>query len=133
MGTHRALLLAAALGLAGCAAGGTYYGIEASVRSAPPPRFVFYERPATITRFSGGVYVVDPGSYDCDMFQYDGRWYIYSAGFWYRSSRYDGPYVAIEYRSVPSRIIRVPEKYWRNHPHGGPPGQRKKRDRGWTS
>jgi hypothetical protein len=125
--------LAAFLAMAGCAA--PYeYGVQLDIRSAPPPpRLVFYERPAYVARVSG-VYVVDPGRSDCDMFQYGSYWYVYTGSYWYRARSYSGPYAVISFQSVPNRLYDVPERHWKNrHPHGGPPGQMKKRGRGVTS
>jgi hypothetical protein len=77
--------------------------------------------------------VVDPGDYDCDVFQYGSYWYVYSDSYWYRARSYQGPFVAIAFESVPRRVMSVPEQHWKHHPHGGPPGQMKKRGRYWNS
>ncbi|HEU4725303.1 MAG TPA: hypothetical protein VFU59_08405 [Candidatus Eisenbacteria bacterium] len=128
------ILLVAALALTGCAEG-YRYGVSVDVTNAPPPpRLVFYERPAYIASLSGGVYVVDPGSNDCDMFRYGSYWYVYTGSYWYRARDYSGPYAVITVESVPSRVMNVPDRHWRKgHPHGEPPGQRKKRNRDWSS
>lgn len=124
----RALPVLAALLIVGCAEG-YRYGVSLDISNAPPPpRFVFRERPVYVETY-GSVVVVDPGDYDCDMFQYGSSWYVYSGGYWYRSRSYNGPYAVISFESVPSRIYGVPESRWRHHPHGGPPGQMKKRGR----
>jgi hypothetical protein len=74
------------------------------------------------------VYVVrDPGA-DCDVFRYGSSFYMYYSGYWYLSHEERGSFVAIEARSVPQPVLAVPEEHWRHHPHGMPPGQRKK---GW--
>jgi len=128
-----AIWLVAALLLSGCAEG-YRYGVSLDISNAPPPpRLVFYERPSYVAEVSGGVYVVDPGSNDCDMFQYGSYWYVYTGTYWYRASSYQGPYAVISFESVPSRVYNVPERHWRHHPHGGPPGQMKKRGRDWNS
>ena len=111
----RVLLVLAALALFGCARG-TDYGISLDISSAPPPpRFVFSDRPEYVAEYDGGVYVADASIYDLDLFRYGSYWYTYSNGYWYRSNRYNGPYVVIEYRSVPRRIMRVPESRWRHY------------------
>jgi hypothetical protein len=118
----------------GCASGQAYYGFEVGVTNAPPPPRIYFEsRPAVVAQLPGGVYVVDVGGYDCDMFRYGGYWYVFQAGYWYRSGSYRGPYRVVDVRSVPSRVIGVPAKHWRHHPHGGPPGQKKKHGRGYES
>ena len=129
--TYSAWLLAALI-LSGCAEG-YEYGVAVDIRNAPPPRFVFHERPTYVAEVSGGVYVVDPGENDCDMFQYGSYWYAFTGDYWYRATSYNGPYVAITYESVPTRVVNVPEEHWRHHPHGGPPGQMRKRGRDWNS
>jgi hypothetical protein len=128
--------LAAALVLGGCAAEGYRYGVQVDVSNAPPPpRMVFYERPTYLAALGGGVYVVDAGNYDCDMFQYGSYWYVYSGSYWYRARDYQGPYAVVTVQSVPTRIFEVPERHWRHHPHGGPPGQTKKKGKhgDWSS
>ena len=53
--------------------------------------------------------------------------YISRGGYWYRARSYRGPFRVCEVRYVPRAILNVPGRYWR-HPHGGPPGQLKKRE-----
>jgi hypothetical protein len=93
---------------------------------------MFYERPSYIASLDGGVYVVDSGNNDCDMFRYGSSWYVYTGSYWYRARSYSGPYTVISVSSVPSRILSVPDRHWR-HPHGGPPGKMKRRGRDWSS
>lgn len=129
-----ATVLCVAFVAAGCASGRAHYGFEVGVTSAPPPPRIYFDaRPAYVAELPGGVYVVDTGSYDCDMFRYGGSWYVFQAGYWYRSGSYRGPYRVVDVRTVPSRVLRVPAKHWRHHPHGGPPGQMKKHRRGYDS
>ena len=128
------IVLAAMLSLSGCAAEGYRYGVSVDISNAPPPpRLVFYERPTYVATVNGGVYVVDPGDNDCDMFRYGSYWYVFTGSYWYRSSSYQGPYTVVRFESVPSRVMNVPAKHWKRHPHGGPPGQMKKRGRDWSS
>ncbi len=111
-----------------CAAPGqTYYGFTLGISSAPPPpRVVFYEEPQVVVVPGTRVYVVEDPTFSYDMFRYSGAWYLYYDGYWYRSSSYRGSFAVIDVRSVPRPIIEVPSSRWRNHPHGGPPGQQKK-------
>ena len=118
----------ASLALSGCA--GYRYGAEVEIGNAPPPPHLsFHSRP----HYSvvSGVYVVDHDDFDadCDVFQYGGTWYAYYEGYWYRARTYNGPYAVVQIQSVPERIFRVPAGRWKHNPHGGPPGQQKKRDR----
>jgi hypothetical protein len=122
-------LFLGALITSGCATP-YYYGAEVNISSAPPPPPLhFGARPHYSVVH--GVWVIDRRAYgsDCDVFAYGGNWYAYSGGYWYRAPSYDGPYVAVEVRRVPSRIFQVPERHWKHHPHGGPPGQTKRHGR----
>ena len=124
-----AIWLVAALALSGCSSA-RYYGVSVDRDAPPPPRLAFYERPSYIAAFGGGVYVVDAGSYDYDMFQYGSHWYVYTGSYWYRASDYNGPYADIRYESVPDRVLNVPDHHWkRGHPRDEPPGQTRKRNR----
>ncbi len=127
------LIVGAALLLTACAPAHsrTYYGFQVGVTNAPPPpRIVFYEAPQYVVVPGTSVYVVD--NYNYDLFVYGSYTYLYSGGFWYRSRAYRGPYVAVDVRQVPSRVVQVPSRHWKHHPHGGPPGHGKKRG-GWNS
>jgi len=105
----------------------TYVGFSLDFRNAPPPpRIVFVDQPRLVLVPGSYVYVVDAPNGDCDMFQYQNNWYVYYSGYWYASSRYDGQYVAVSARSVPSPVLRVPPGHWRHHP----PGRGRDRGRG---
>ena len=125
------VLLVAALAISGCSSSGYRYGVSVDISDAPPPpRLVFYDRPGYLATYGGGVYVVDPGNNDIDMFRYRSYWYVYTGSYWYRSRTYGGPYAVITFDSVPNRVMNVPERHWRKgHPLGGPPGQERRRDR----
>ena len=105
----------------------TYFGFTLGVESAPPPpRVVFVREPEMYMEPGTSVYVVSSRGADCDMFRYGSSFYMYYEGYWYRSNRYSGPFVAIDVRRVPRPVLTVPEGRWRHHPHGGPPGLTKK-------
>ena len=53
---------------------------------------------------------------DYDMFQYGGNYYAYSNNRWYSSRRSSGQFSAIDDRSVPRELSRVPREHWRNYP-----------------
>jgi hypothetical protein len=107
----------------------THYGFSVGITSAPPPpRLVYVEEPAVLLVPGTNVYVVE--SAGVDVFRYGGSWYAQRDGYWYRASRYDGPYAVVDVRRVPTQVLTVPAKHWKRHPHGGPPGLMKKtRDR----
>jgi hypothetical protein len=124
----------AVIGLANysCAAPAyTEYGFSIGVTNAPPPpRVVFVEEPEIVVVPGTRVYMVSESGFGYDMFRYGSSWYLYSGGFWYRSSTYRGSFAVIDVRSVPSPIMKVPASRWKHHPHGGPPGQMKAKKRG---
>jgi len=124
------LLILAPL-LASCAAPGTtYYGFQLDISSAPPPpRVVFVQEPEIVVVPGTRVYVVSDPAVGYDMFRYGSYWYVSYEGYWYRSSSYGGRYTVISVRSVPQAIVTLPPERWKHHPHGGPPGQMKKRGR----
>lgn len=103
----------------------TWFGFSVGVTNAPPPpRVVYTRRPPTRWVPGSAVYVVTDSRED--MFLYSGYWYVLDDGYWYRSRRWDGPFVSVDVRRVPRPILSLPAKHWKHHPHGGPPGQMKK-------
>ena len=128
MKRHALLMVAAAVLCVSCAASGpTYWGFQVGVRSAPPPpRVVIYDDPRFVV--VQGVYVVTNADPNYDMFRYGSYWYVCYDGYWYRARSYSGPFAVIDVRSVPRAVVSVPPRHWKHHPHGGPPGQMKKRD-----
>jgi len=95
----------------------TYFGFTLGIESAPPPPQLVFVSGPRYEAVEGDVRVVDcpdPGS---DLFVYGSTYYLYSAGFWYRSSRYDGPYAVVEVHRVPQPVLLVPEGHWRHRPH----------------
>jgi hypothetical protein len=108
--------------------GTTYFGFRVDIRSAPPPpRVVVVDEPAVAVVPGTQVYVVEDPSVSYDMFRYGSSWYICSGGYWYQSSSYRGSYDVVDVRYVPEEILTVPREHWKHHPHGGPPGQMKRR------
>ncbi len=96
----------------------TYLGFSIGIESAPPPpRIVFVEEPRYVAVEESAVEVVEAPNPDCDMFQFQGSFYLYSSGFWYRSSRYNGPFQVVEVRRVPQAVLMVPESHWHHRPH----------------
>jgi hypothetical protein len=126
-------LLGSVLGLSLCvpaiAGAHTSVGVSLSIGDAPPPPVVVIrQQPRVMLVPNSTVYVVDD-SYDMpyDMFRYGVFWYVYNDNYWYRARSYRGPFTVVSARYVPRAIIMVPARHWRHHPHGGPPGQMKKR------
>ena len=122
-------VLACGLVLPALAGASTSVGISVSLGNAPPPPvMVIREQPRVMVVPGSSVYVVDD-DYDLpyDMFRYGVFWYVYNDDYWYRARSYRGPFRVVEARYVPRAIFDVPAHEWRHHPHGGPPGQMKKR------
>jgi hypothetical protein len=103
-------------------------GVDIHIGNAPPPpRVVFYHPPRWVVVPGTRVYEVD---YDerpnYDMFMYSGFYWVYDDGYWYRASRYNGPFMAVDARYVPTQIYYVPRTEWRSYPANLPPGIAKK-------
>ena len=106
---------------------GTSVGWSVTIGNAPPPpAIVFHREPRVVVVPGSTVYVLEDDC-DYDVFRYGVFWYVINDGYWYRARTHRGPFMAVSARYVPSAISNVPTKYWRRHPHGGPPGQMKKR------
>jgi hypothetical protein len=74
-----------------------------------PPHVVVAE-PAKVVLIPGsGVYFVpDAGP---DLFFYAGFWWSPRGDRWYRSKIYNGPWVVVDRRNVPVKVVRVPRDY----------------------
>jgi hypothetical protein len=107
----------------------TYFGFSVGISNAPPPpRLAFVREPEVIVVPGTSVYVLQDSPYDA--FRLGGYWYVCDDGYWYRATRYSGPFVSVDVRRVPRTVLTVPARHWKHHPHGGPPGQMKKHGRG---
>lgn len=53
---------------------------------------------------------------DLNYFFYDGVYWVYQADNWYASSWYDGPWQLVGPEYVPSFVLRVPVRYYRQPP-----------------
>lgn len=110
--------------LASCAAtdysssGRTYFGFTIGVESAPPPpRLLFQSEPRYDNVEDSPVRVIEAPDPNCDMFEYQGWFYVYYSGYWYRGDNYGGPYRAIDVHRVPRPVLVVPEGHWHHRPH----------------
>jgi len=117
------------LALSGCAPylmdSNTSVGFRLDVRSAPPPPRVYWSRPPDVVVIPNSrVYVVEGVSYD--IFLYSGSYYLCNDGYWYQSRSAEGPFAVLDVRSVPGPVLSVPDRHWKRHPHGRPPGQERK-------
>lgn len=51
--------------------------------------------------------------YDRDMYRYGGWIYLVDDGYWYRARSYRGPFIFVDFRSVPRDIRYIPAGYRR--------------------
>ena len=109
---------------------GTSVGWSVTIGNAPPPPAIVFAREPRVVVVPGSTVYVLEDDCDYDVFRYGVFWYVINDGYWYRARTHRGPFMAVNARYVPSAISNVPGKYWRHHPHGGPPGQMKKQKRG---
>ena len=120
-----AALLSCVLNGTPVSAGTTLLGYRIGVKDAPPPpRLIVAVRPEVVVVPGSSVVVVENPSYD--LFRYRGAYFLMSNGYWYQARTASGPFRVVDVRSVPRPVLRVPDNHWKNHPHGGPPGQMKK-------
>ncbi len=106
----------------------TNVGLSIMIGNAPPPpRVVYVQEPRFDYIPEERVYVMDDDDLPYDYFRYGGYFYIYNDGYWYRSSRYRGPFVAIRAQYVPRPIFSVSDhRYqWHQRPTWVPPGHRR--------
>jgi hypothetical protein len=88
-----------------------------SVQAPAPPEVYFRHSPRWENIQGTRVYVVrDEDRPDYDMFRYGGSYYIYNDGYWYRGDRWNGPFVAIDFSSVPDEFRSVPRDEWVSYP-----------------
>jgi hypothetical protein len=106
--------------------------IHVHLGAAPAAPVIAFDRePSLLLVPRTRVYTVRERDDDYSLFRYGSRWYLFDDGWWYRASDWDGPYRPVAVSAVPRVVMRVPRTYWSDHwsshPHGGPPGQMKKR------
>ena len=94
----------------------TWFGFQMGVNgdNAPPPPVVFLSEPRVI--LVNDVQVVDDDRCDDDVFRSDNMWWRLRGGYWYRAGSWRGPWVGIDVRRVPERVLVVPARNWKHHP-----------------
>ena len=97
----------------------TWFGFQVGISGGnpPPPPVVFRTEPRTIV--VNDVYVVNDERCDDDVFRTNNVWWRLRGGYWYRSTSWVGPWVAVDVRRVPERVLVVPARHWKHRPHGG--------------
>jgi hypothetical protein len=95
----------------------TWFGFQVGVSggNAPPP-MVFRSEPHVIV--VNDVQVVDDDRCSDDVFRSDSMWWRLRGGYWYRASSWRGPWVGVDVRRVPERVLVVPADHWKHHPRG---------------
>jgi hypothetical protein len=118
----------ALMGFAAVAGAYTDVAVHIDIGNAPPPPVVvFHAQPHVIYVPEQQVYVVDdPRAGNCDYFRYEGYWYQFNAGYWYRCRDWRGPFTPVRANYVPVAVYRVPPGHWKHYAVYGPPGQAKK-------
>lgn len=82
--------------------------VNLNINIGPPP--VVVAEPAEVVLIPGiEVYFVPNG--DVDLFFHAGFWWSSRGDRWYRSRVYNGPWVVVERRIVPAKVVRVPRDY----------------------
>lgn len=110
-------LSAAVAAPAAQAQNGSYDRGTNRVQVPAAPRVEFQYRPQWVPVTRTNVLMVRSTERpNYDMFSYGSNYYIYNNGYWYSSSRWDGSYVAIDPRDVPTTLHDVPQAEWRSYP-----------------
>jgi hypothetical protein len=82
--------------------------VNVNVNIGTPP--VVVAEPAEVVLIPEfGVYFVPDG--DVDLFFHLGFWWSPRGDRWYRSRVWNGPWVVVERRIVPRKVVRVPRDY----------------------
>jgi len=94
----------------------TWFGFQVGLNGgSPPPPVAFGVAPHYVV--VNDVFVVDDPRCDDDVFRSDGMWWRMRGGYWFRSGSWRGPWVAVDVRRVPERVLVVPARNWRHRPH----------------
>jgi len=96
----------------------TWFGFQVGVSggNAPPP-IVFRSEPHYIV--VDDVRVIDDDRCDDDVFQANDLWWRLRGGYWYRATSWRGPWMSVDVRRVPERVLVVPARHWKHHPRHG--------------
>jgi hypothetical protein len=93
----------------------TWFGFQVGVAIGdPPPPVSFRSEPRL--NFVGEVEVVDDSRCHDDVFRTENIWWRLRGGYWYRAASWRGPWVSVDVRRVPERVLVVPEQHWKHHP-----------------
>ena len=94
----------------------TWFGFQMGVNggNATSLSVAFRSEPHIIV--VNDVQVVDDSRCDDDVFRADNMWWRMRGGYWYRAASWRGPWVGIDVRRVPERVLVVPARHWKHYP-----------------
>jgi len=94
----------------------TWFGFHVGISggSPSPPPIAFRSEPHYV--MVNDVYVVDDDRCGDDVFRTDNVYWRLRGGYWYRAANWRGPWVAVDVRRVPERVLVVPSRHWKHHP-----------------
>ena len=94
----------------------TWFGFQVGISggSPQPPPMVLLTEPHYV--MVNDVYVIDDDRCNDDVFRADNLWWRLRGGYWYRAASWRGPWVAVDVRRVPERVLVVPARHWKHHP-----------------
>jgi hypothetical protein len=93
----------------------TWFGFNVGISGgSPAPLVVLRSEPHYV--MVNDVYVVDDDRCGDDIFRADNLWWRMRGGYWYRAASWRGPWMAVDVRRVPERVLVVPARHWKHHP-----------------
>ena len=94
----------------------TWFGFHVGISggSPAPPPIEFRTEPHYV--IVNDVYVVDDPRCGDDVFRTDNMYWRLRGGYWYRAASWRGPWVGVDVRRVPERVLVVPSRHWKHHP-----------------
>ena len=102
----------------------TWFGFQVGMTGGsppPPPQVVFRSEPRYVV--VEDVRVIEDERCGDDMFMSDNFYWRLHGGYWYRARTWRGPWVGIDVRRVPERVLVVPARHWKHHPRHGRDGR----------
>jgi len=92
----------------------TWFGFQMGVSGGSAPPVVFRTEPHVIV--VNDVQVVEDSRCDDDVFRSDNMWWRLRGGYWYRAGSWRGPWIGVDVRRVPERVLVVPASHWKHYP-----------------
>jgi len=88
-----------------------------------PPVVTYHQEPHWVHPNGARVWIVDDPALGYDYFRYGGWYWIYDRDTWFRSRRYNGPWMGVRSEVVPGPIWRMGDREhynWRHRPGAVP-------------